>query len=79
MVEAAIDALGEVGEWTHDGIQAALRRALVEGLGKKPKFAFGPIRLAITGAKVSPPLFESMELLGRESSLVRLRALLGSL
>ena len=79
VVEAAIDALGEVGEWTHDGIQAALRRALVEGLGKKPKFAFGPIRLAITGAKVSPPLFESMELLGRESSLVRLRALLGSL
>lgn len=79
VVEAAIAALSEVGEWTHEGIQTALRRALVEGLGKKPKFAFGPIRLAITGAKVSPPLFESMELLGRESSLIRLRALLGSL
>jgi glutamyl-tRNA synthetase len=47
----------------------------VDGLGIKPKFAFGPVRLAITASLVSPPLFESMELLGRESSLARLELL----
>ncbi|MCE1174909.1 MAG: hypothetical protein LWW77_09925, partial [Propionibacteriales bacterium] len=45
----------------------------------KPKFAFGPVRLAITGSLVSPPLFESMELLGRDSSLARLEKLAGQL
>ena len=50
----------------------ALRAALVEGLGLKPRNAFGPVRVAITGRRVSPPLFESMELLGRERSLARL-------
>ncbi|MFZ1411821.1 MAG: hypothetical protein WAS07_10210, partial [Micropruina sp.] len=43
--------------------------------GLKPRFAFGPVRVGITGQRVSPPLFESMELLGRESSLRRLSAL----
>ena len=47
----------------------------VDGLGIKPKFAFGPLRVAVTGRRVSPPLFESMEILGRDSSLARLRAL----
>jgi glutamyl-tRNA synthetase len=51
-----------------------LRAALVEGLGLKPRKAFGPIRVAITGRAVSPPLFESMQILGRERSLARLRA-----
>ena len=54
-------------------IEAALRAALVEGLGLKPKLAFGPVRVAVTGRRVSPPLFESMELLGRERTLGRLR------
>ena len=53
----------------------AEERALVDGLGIKPKFAFGPVRVGITGKRVSPPLFESMELLGHESSLSRLRGL----
>ncbi|MDQ7993179.1 MAG: glutamate--tRNA ligase [Propionicimonas sp.] len=75
VVEAATDALASLGEWTHEAIEAALRAALVDGLGLKPRFAFGPVRLAITGSNVSPPLFESMELLGRESSLARLAAL----
>ena len=48
--------------------------ALVDGLGLKPKNAFGPVRVAVTGRTVSPPLFESMELLGRERSLARLEA-----
>jgi glutamyl-tRNA synthetase len=75
VVEAALAALAGTGEWTTDAIQAALREALVDTLGLKPKFAFGPVRLAITGSNVSPPLFESMELLGRPSSLARLRSL----
>ncbi len=75
VVDAATTALIGLGEWGHDAIQAVLREALVDGLGLKPKFAFGPVRLAVTGSNVSPPLFESMELLGRESSLARLRKL----
>jgi glutamyl-tRNA synthetase len=72
VVDAATAALTGLGEWNHETIQAALREALVDGLGIKPKFAFGPVRLAVTGSTVSPPLFESMELLGRASSLARL-------
>jgi glutamyl-tRNA synthetase len=45
----------------------------VEGLGIKPRLAYGPVRTAITGRRVSPPLFESMVILGRDSSLARLR------
>lgn len=77
--DAGMD-LGDVaGSWTHDRIEAALRAALVEGLGRKPKFAFGPVRVAVTGRRVSPPLFESMEVLGRHSTLARLRTLRASL
>jgi glutamyl-tRNA synthetase len=49
-----------------------LRHSLVEELGLKPRLAFGPVRIAVSGRKVSPPLFESMELLGRDRSLARL-------
>ena len=45
------------------------------GEGIKPHLAFGPLRVAITGRQVSPPLFESMEILGAASCLARLRAL----
>ena len=55
-------------------IEAALKVALLENLALKPRKAFGPIRVAVTGATVSPPLFESLELLGRDRSLQRLRA-----
>ena len=48
--------------------------SLVDGLGLKPRKAFGPVRVAVTGRRCRPPLFESMELLGRERSLGRLRA-----
>ena len=60
-------------------IQAGLRASLVDQMGIKPKFAFAPARIAITGSRVSPPLFESMEILGRESSLHRLKALRAAL
>jgi glutamyl-tRNA synthetase len=45
-------------------------------MGLKPRNAFGPVRVAVTGRRVSPPLFESMELLGRERSLQRLQSAL---
>jgi glutamyl-tRNA synthetase len=76
VAKAAREALAELGEWTTEGIEASLRRALVEERGLKPRLAFGPVRVAVTGSRVSPPLFESMELLGREVSLARLDAVL---
>ncbi len=75
VLAAATAALADLPAWDTASIEAALRAALVEGLGVKPKFAFAPVRVAVTGRRVSPPLFESMELIGRESSLARLRAL----
>ncbi|MFB7665707.1 glutamate--tRNA ligase [Kitasatospora sp. NPDC056138] len=76
VLEASIKALEELGDFTPEPIQAALREALVDGLGIKPKFAFTPLRVAVTGRRVSPPLFESMELLGRAETLRRLTAAL---
>ena len=69
---AAVEGLPEE-EFTTPAIEAALQKALIEDLELKPRKAFGPIRVAVTGAQVSPPLFESMELLGREKSLARLK------
>ncbi len=76
VVRAAHDALNGVGTWSTADIETALRAALIEGLGLKPRHAFGPVRIAISGRKISPPLFESMELLGRDRSLARLSAAL---
>lgn len=77
VVEAAHEALEGLGTWSTQAIQDALQAALVDGLGLKPRVAFGPVRVAVTGRRVSPPLFESMELLGRERSLGRLSRALG--
>lgn len=74
MLEAATAALSELTTWDTAGIEAALRAALIDGLGLKPRKAFGAVRVAITGRRVSPPLFESMELLGRDESMRRLAA-----
>jgi glutamyl-tRNA synthetase len=71
---AAQAALRELPEWTTPAIEAALKEALVEGLGRKPRQAFGPVRVAVSGRTVSPPLYESIELLGRERTLARLAA-----
>lgn len=70
---AAHERLQTVDPWETTLIEEALR-ALAEELGEKPRQAFGPIRLAVTGAKISPGLFESLELLGRDESLARLAA-----
>ena len=73
-LEVGIDTLEAVEEWKTDAIEAALSKALIEDLELKPRKAYGALRVAISGAQVSPPLFESMELLGKESTLARLRA-----
>ena len=74
VVAAAHDALSRLDTWTTETIDGALRASLVEGLGLKPRNAFGPVRVAVTGRRISPPLFESLELLGRDRSLSRLAA-----
>lgn len=61
--------------FTAAALEEGLREAIVEGMGIKPRLAFGPLRVAVTGRQVSPPLFESMAILGRTSSLARLQAL----
>ena len=73
VLDSALGALDTVTDWTAPAIEEALKGALIDGLDLKPRKAFGPIRVAITGATVSPPLYESMELLGRDRSLHRLR------
>ena len=73
VLDSALGALDGVGDWKAASIEEALKGALIDGLGLKPRKAFGPIRVAATGAAVSPPLFESMELLGRDRCLRRLR------
>jgi glutamyl-tRNA synthetase len=76
VVQASLDALSDLHPWSAGAIQEALQAALVDGLGLKPRHAYGPVRVAVTGSRVSPPLFESLELLGRDRSLGRLRGAL---
>ena len=71
ILRAAHDRLAAVELWDASVIDEALR-ALADELGQKPRQAFQPIRMAVTGAKISPGLFESLELLGKEESLKRL-------
>lgn len=73
VLDAAVAALTGLADWTTANIEAALRAALIDGLELKPRKAFGPIRVAATGSSISPPLFESLELLGAQRSLTRLR------
>jgi glutamyl-tRNA synthetase len=86
VLDAAMQALGDIddhqrgvlgseSDWAAARIETALRAAIVEGLGVKPKVAFGPLRTAVSGQRISPPLFESMEILGKTSTLARLQAL----
>jgi glutamyl-tRNA synthetase len=74
VLRASYDALVDLGGWDAGGIKAALERSLVDELGLGKRKAYAPIRAAVTGRTVSPPLFESIELLGRLRTLGRLRA-----
>jgi glutamyl-tRNA synthetase len=71
---AAVTALEALPDWKAEAIGTTLKEALVDGLGLKPRQAFAPIRVAVSGRTVSPPLYESIELLGRDRTLARLRA-----
>jgi len=73
LLEAAADAVAAVEPFAAEGIEAALRQVADER-ELKPREAFQPIRIAVTGSKVSPGLFESIELLGRDESVSRLSA-----
>ncbi|SDQ81189.1 glutamyl-tRNA synthetase [Curtobacterium sp. UNCCL20] len=75
VLRAGTAALEPLDTWTTEAIEGALRAALIDGLGLKPRLAFGPLRVAVSGRRVSPPLFESMEILGKDSTLARLRRL----
>jgi glutamyl-tRNA synthetase len=72
ILAGAEQALAAVDDWTAPELEAALKR-LCDDLGEKPRTVFAPIRVAVTGSRVSPGLYESLELLGRETSLARLR------
>lgn len=75
---AALDAVPD-DAFAAAAIQDALSSALIDGLGLKPRVAYGPLRVAVSGRRVSPPLFESMELLGKTESVRRLGALVAHL
>ncbi len=79
ILKAAVDALEEVTDWAAEPIETALRGVLVAGLGLKPRVAFAPVRVAVTGRRVSPPLFESIQLLGQARTLARLNRALAAL
>ncbi|CAB4534408.1 MAG: glutamate--tRNA ligase [Actinobacteria bacterium] len=79
IVEAAISALEALGSWETSAIQELLNSTLIETMGLKPRDAFGPLRTGISGRRISPPLFESMEILGKERSLDRLRVFASTL
>ena len=62
-------------EWTHDRVHTTLTETLIDGLALKPRVAFGPLRVAVSGRRISPPLFESMDILGKAESVLRLARL----
>jgi glutamyl-tRNA synthetase len=72
VLKAAAAALARTEPWTHEAIKAALSHALLEEMGLKPRPAFAPVRVAVTGRRVAPPLYESIELLGRNHAIRRL-------
>ena len=74
VLDSALAVAASVPEFTAAALEPALKAALVDELGLKPKVAFAPVRVAVTGRTISPPLYESMELLGRELTLARLTA-----
>ncbi|AEI09695.1 glutamyl-tRNA synthetase [Corynebacterium resistens DSM 45100] len=75
VLQVSIEQLEAIADedFKTDVIEKALQGKLIEEMELKPRKAYGALRVAISGAAVSPPLFESMELLGKDSTLARLR------
>lgn len=74
VLKRALEVLEPLSTWSHESIEGALRTALIEEMALKPRVAFGAVRIAATGSHISPPLFESMELLGKDASIARIKA-----
>jgi glutamyl-tRNA synthetase len=72
ILKRSLSDLEGLATWNHESIEAVLRASLIEELGLKPRIAFTALRIATTGSTISPPLFESMELLGKEACLARI-------
>ena len=72
ILKRAQSDLEQLSTWNHESIEAALRASLIEEMGLKPRIAFTALRIATTGSTISPPLFESMELLGKQACLARI-------
>ncbi|GAB7304773.1 glutamate--tRNA ligase [Clavibacter michiganensis] len=66
-------------QWDIDLVQEVLQNTLITGMGMKPRLAYGPLRVAVSGRRISPPLFESMVLLGKDETIARLDRLAGML
>lgn len=79
VLRAAREVLEGVEEFTAESIKPALDARLVEGMGVKPRFAFGPLFVAMTGSNVSLPVVDSMAILGRDEVLTRIERLLARL
>ena len=76
VLKRSLKELESITDWSHTEIEGALRSSLIDEMGLKPRIAFGAVRIATTGSSISPPLFESMELLGKAASLARISAAL---
>jgi glutamyl-tRNA synthetase len=76
ILKRSLKELEALDAWSHESIEAALRTSLIEELGLKPRIAFTALRIATTGSTISPPLFESMELLGKQVCLDRINSAL---
>src|SRR5699024_391247 len=72
VLTAAETVLSDLETWELESIESSLRTALIDELELKPRHAFGPVRTAVSGRKVSPPLFESLVILGQETALERI-------
>ena len=76
VLKVALAKVESLTDWDHQSIEAVLRKALIDELGLKPRIAFSSLRIAVTGSHISPPLFESLELLGKERSITRIKAVI---
>jgi len=76
VLKVALSKVEVLSSWDHTSIESSLRVALIEELGLKPRVAFSALRIAVTGSHISPPLFESLQLLGKERSIDRIKAVI---